>query len=32
VIGSIARWQNWKQSFARDLIPDEGDIVAKFSM
>ncbi|MGE3742137.1 MAG: phage portal protein [Geminicoccaceae bacterium] len=33
VIHTLAPWiENWEQSLARDLFPDEDDIVAKFSL
>lgn len=33
VMHSLAPWvENWEQVFARDLFPDEDDIIAKFSM
>ena len=33
VIHTLNPWiENWEQSLARDLFPDEDDIVAKFSM
>jgi HK97 family phage portal protein len=33
VIHTLAPWiENWEQSLARDLFPDEDDIAAKFSL